>query len=511
MLAIGAAESMAAIAGLQRVASGLNSPTFATHAPGDRTRLFIGERNGAIRILDLTTGQLEATPFLTIPNVDAAGEGGLLGMAFHPDYAANGKFYVNVTIDNGGLVFQNKTSPFSTHIRQYTVSPGNPSVADPTPTPVLDFIQPQTNHNGGWIGFGPNDGYLYVLTGDGGGSNDLDTDGDSDGHTPDTGNAQDTTDNWLGKVLRVDVNGDDFSGDANRNYAIPATNPFVGEPGDDEIWAYGLRNPFRGSFDRATGDLWIGDVGQGAREEIDFQPAASTGGENYGWRLREGFIATPGSVGGPQPPGGVDPVFDYPRSGDVSGKTVIGGYVYRGPDPSLQGTYFFSDSGDFGDSASNKFWTFDPSDPQGTVADIKALLVPNTGSPRYPVSFGEDAVGNLYIVYLETNEVYLVRTNALTPGDFDADAHVDAGDLATWVAGFGTEFGATPADGDADEDDDVDGADFLAWQRSLGYSALNASAPAGAPVPEPAAAAAIAAAACALAGMRRLAPRRAMG
>ena len=198
----------AAVSGLQRVASGLSAPIYITAAPGDPSRLFIVERGGAIKILNLTTGALQSTPFLTIPSVDQAGEGGLLGMAFHPDYQTNGKFYVNVTIDNGGLVFQGATSPFSTEIRQYTVS-GNPNVANATPTPVLSFIQPQTNHNAGWIGFNPaitpgQPQYLYIPTGDGGGSND-----NGAGHTPVSatetgGNAQDITGNLLGLVMGLE-------------------------------------------------------------------------------------------------------------------------------------------------------------------------------------------------------------------------------------------------------------------------------------------------------------------
>jgi glucose/arabinose dehydrogenase len=452
---------------------------FVTHAPGDRNRLFIAERGGTIRVFNLRTGTLEATPFLTIPSVDAAGEGGLLGLAFHPDYQNNHKFYVNVTIDNGGLIFQNAVSPFSTHIREYSAPSATANVADPAPTAILNFIQPQSNHNGGYIGFGPNDDYLYVLSGDGGGGDDV-----GDGHTPGTGNAQDITSNFLGKILRVDVNGDDFPTDAAKNYAIPPTNPFVGITGDDEIWAYGLRNPFRGSFDRANGDLWVGDVGQTAREEIDRQLGTSPGGENYGWRLREGTIQTPGSVGGAKPPGNVDPVYDYPRTGTFGGTVVTGGNVYRGPDPTLQGKYFFADSNNSFDVADDKFWTFDPANPSGTVASIKSLLTPDVGSPAFPVAFGEDAVGNLYIVYLNGN-VYRIKTNALTPGDFDADADVDADDFAVWKAGFGTTSGALPANGDADGDGDVDGADFLAMQRNLGWSALNAGTPASAAVPEP--------------------------
>src|SRR5215212_9731542 len=326
----------AVITGMQSVASGLSSPIFVTHAPGDSSRLFIAERGGGIRILNLQTGLLETTPFLTMSGISTTGEGGFLGLAFHPDYfnlgtPGYGKFYVNVTTN----------STTATHIREFAVSAGNPNIANAASLrEIMTFSQPQTNHNAGWLGFSPNDHYLYISTGDGGGSYDQDA-----GHTAGTGNAQDITSNFLGKMLRIDPTGDDFAADAARNYAIPLTNPMrtgVGSPaddiGDDEIWAYGLRNPFRDSFDRVTGDLWIGDVGQGSREEVDFQPGASTGGENYGWRLREGTITTPG-VGG-SCASCIEPVYDYDRDADAFGGTVItGGYVYRGPDPSLQGKY----------------------------------------------------------------------------------------------------------------------------------------------------------------------------
>jgi glucose/arabinose dehydrogenase len=405
-----AASSQAAILGLERVASGLAAPIFVTHAPGDTSRLFIAERGGTIRILNLNTGVLQPSLFLAT-NVDTAGEGGLLGMAFHPDYfipgsPGVGKFYLNVT--NGG--------PFRTRILEFQVSPTNPDMADSRSIrEILTYAQPQTNHNGGWIGFSPNDGYLYIASGDGGGGND-----DDAGHTPGTGNAQDTTNNLLGKMLRIDVDGDDFPADAARNYAIPLTNPFragVGAPGDDvgddEIWSFGLRNPFRASFDRLTGDLWIGDVGQGQREEIDFQPAASTGGENYGWRLREGLIQTPG-VGGARPPGNVDPVYDYDRNNDQFGGTVVsGGYVYRGPDPSLHGKYFFLDSRSSPQTTDDNYWMFDPADPFGTVQNIDSLLAPDVGSVMFPVSFGEDAIGNLYIAYIASGEVYRIATSVI--------------------------------------------------------------------------------------------------
>jgi hypothetical protein len=185
--------------------------------------------------------------------------------------------------------------------------------------------------------------------------------------------------------------------------------------GDAEIWSYGLRNPFRASFDRATGDLWIGDVGQSAREEIDYQPGSSTGGENYGWRLREGLIPTPG-VGGAKPPCNVDPVYDYDRNNDAFGGVVVtGGYVYRGPDPAIQGKYFFLDSRYSDATGDDNYWMFDPTDPFGTIRNIDSLLVPDTGLARFPVSFGEDAAGNLYIAYLGSGEVYRIQTAVREP------------------------------------------------------------------------------------------------
>jgi hypothetical protein len=220
LVLLAAGESArAAVSGLQLVASGVTFPIYVTHAPGDRDRLFIVE-NGApegddtsalIRILNLKTGVLDPTPFVTITGINSLSEGGLLGMAFHPDYFSTdplnpgrGKFYVNLTANDS-----DPDTPFSTYIREYSVS-ANPTVANTGFKPVLDFAQPQMNHNGGWIGFGPNDGYLYIMTGDGGFGYDS---GAGHSSLPDApGNAQDLTNNFLGKVLRVDVNGDDFPG-----------------------------------------------------------------------------------------------------------------------------------------------------------------------------------------------------------------------------------------------------------------------------------------------------------
>src|SRR5438105_13702781 len=321
-----------------RVASGLSSPLFTTAPPGDSNRLFIVQQNGVIRIFNLNTGTLNTTPFLTVGNIVSGGEQGLLGLAFDPAYATNGKFYVNCTAPGGAF------NAGITQIRQYQDST-NPDIADTTPANIktlLSFDQPQANHNGGWIGFSPRSGddhNLYIATGDGGAANDQDG---GVGHIEPGGNAQNKT-TLLGKMLRIHI--DPTAG----TYTIPADNPFFGSTTlKQEIWAFGLRNPFRDSFDRSTSRMLIGDVGQDTREEVDVQqPTNPGGGENYGWRDREGFIqnpAYPTPTASPTPtpnPPRVDPIIDYPRT---TGRTVIGGYIYRGQQiPALQGVYVFGD------------------------------------------------------------------------------------------------------------------------------------------------------------------------
>jgi glucose/arabinose dehydrogenase len=477
----------AAIAGTSRVATGLTRPVFATYAPGDNSHLFVLEEGGKIKVVDLPTKTVLATPFLTISDTDSANEGGLLGLAFDPNYAnpnttGFGKFYTYVTVDNGGLpvpagTAATATSPFSTHIRQYSVS-SNPLVANAAATEIMSWPRPEDNHVGGWIGFGPKDGYLYIDSGDGGLANDSGA-----GHFEPGGNAQNITDNpndFMGKQLRIDVHGDDFPADANQNYAIPSTNPFVSTTGAVEIWALGLRNPYRAGFDRDTGDLWIGDVGQGAREEIDFQAANNTAIKNYGWRLREGNIATPG-VGGAAPPNYVAPVYDYDHTGaehgvNFSGAAVIGGYVYRGPDPSVQNAYFFADE------VSSHVWQMNTA--TAAVTNIDGLVVPNTGTITNPDSFGEDAVGNLYIVTLG-GSVFRVNTTQLLPGDYNADGTVNAADYTVWRDTLGQTVTAhSGADGDGDGV--IDDGDYTVWTTNFGQS-VHASG-SGAAVPEPAAA-----------------------
>lgn len=393
-----------------RVASGLTQPLFVTAPPGDFNRIFIVQQNGQIRILHLDTGTLNASPFLTISGLAVGGEQGLLGFAFDPSYAANGKFYVNGTVP-GGFFDQGIT-----RILQYQVS-SNPDIADTTPAnikTVLSFDQPQTNHNGGWIGFSPragDDHNLYIATGDGGAANDQGT-----GHIEPGGNAQNNT-TFLGKMLRIHV--DPTTG----TYTIPANNPYASptpapSPAPKrEIWALGLRNPFRDSFDRSTGRMFIGDVGQDTREEVDVQQATNPGGgENYGWRDREGFIENPGfATATPTPtpnPPRVDPIFDYPHT---TGQTVIGGYVYRGQQfPALQGVYVFGDylgpePGSIGRIFSLNY--------DGTTAsnfqDITSQLfpIPTTGGNVNLVnlsSLGEDAAGELYLTDIGNGNVYKI-------------------------------------------------------------------------------------------------------
>ncbi len=365
---------------VQRVAAGLANPIFVTAAAGHPDQLFIAEQSGQIKILDLQTLVVSATPFLTISDLsyNDGGVRGLLGLAFHPDYATNRLFYVYMTDVNQDSL-----------IRQYEANLDGLTADPASATPILSIPQIDKYHYGGWIGFGPNDGLLHIASGDGGPSNDTDLD------------AQDVTDNLRGKILRIDVNGDDFPADPVQNYAIPPGNPFVGLSADDEILAYGLRNPWRVSFDRLTGDLYIGDVGQNAREEVSVLPASSAGGLNFGWRAREGTISNP-AVSDPDPPAAIDPIYDYLQgTGPREGFSVTGGYVYRGPIQELQGNYFFADF------VSEQVWSLkfngdSPAAFDGTnftdFIDWTDVLTADVGEVNLISSFGEDALGNLYIV-----------------------------------------------------------------------------------------------------------------
>ncbi len=357
------------------LADGFVRPVFVTSAPGDAERLYIVEKNtgtgnatGRINIIDRVSGQHSGV-LLEVAGVDNGNEQGLLGLAFHPQFQSNRRFYVNYTKDS------------KTIIEEYEVSASDPQSAARVKT-VMQYDQPATNHNGGWLDFSPNDGYLYIASGDGG----------SDRNT-----AQDITDQRLGKILRVDVDGDDFPNDPDRNYAIPPSNPFVGTGSDGEIWAYGLRNPWRPSFDRETGDFYIADVGAGSREEVDMQPFDSTGGENYGWPLKEGTLGPPGAF--------VDPIHDYAH--DASGGfSITGGYVYRGPIHALQGKYFFADF------VSEKIWSIEQ-DGSG-LTEWTSTFAPEQGTIDQIASFGEDLFGNLYVVDLG-GEIFVLQAIPVPP------------------------------------------------------------------------------------------------
>lgn len=364
-----------------RIASGFNQPVYATYAPGDDSRLFVLEKDtGNIQIIDLESETVLDDPFLRVTGMRTGGERGLLGMAFHPEYQSNGKFYVYASLRGGP---RNHWSS----VLEYQVDgdPATSNIADAsTRQTVMQFVQPFGNHNGGWIGFDPTAGgqdasYLYIATGDGGSANDPEN------------NSQDITNNLLGKILRIDVDTDAFPDDDDANYGVPATNPFVGQTGDDEIWAYGLRNPWRTSFDRETGDFWIGDVGQGEVEEIDLIPTG-TSGQNFGWRIMEG---TECFRSGAIPCGDAAltlPTYEYTHgSGAFQGNSVTGGYFYRGSLDEFNEQYVFADFG------SNNVWSLEPY--TGAVAQRNSDVRADTGDATSNIaSFAEDHDGELYIV-----------------------------------------------------------------------------------------------------------------
>lgn len=347
------------------VASGFNRPVFVTHA-GD-ARLFVVEQNGVIRIIK--NGAVLGTPFLSLTSlVQCCGEEGLLGLAFEPNYATTGRFYVYYTNKSGNQV-----------IARYQVS-GNPDIADPSSGQILLTIPHPNygNHNGGWLSFGP-DGNLYAGTGDGGGGGD-----------PFCA-AQDPAD-LRGKILRLNVVG-------QVTYTIPAGNVFTATQ-RPEVWAIGLRNPWRNSFDRQTGDLYIADVGQNAREEVNFAPANSPAGLNFGWSQYEGSIpySDGSSNAGPFdcPPSGITPTMPITDYGRSLGSSITGGYVYRGQSyPWLNGVYFYAD---FGSGKLFAAWKSSPG------SSFTGAFIRDTG---YSVaSFGEDVNGELYLVNYTNNTIY---------------------------------------------------------------------------------------------------------
>jgi glucose/arabinose dehydrogenase len=432
-------QSQASSIAATRVATGFDHPLFAGAPPGDTSRMFIVEKTGRIKILDLNTGQVLATPFLDVSGqILIDGERGLLGLAFDPGFANNGLFYVNLINSSG-----------DTEIRNYHVS-ANPNVADSASARLIITInQPDmpafSNHKGGWLGFGP-DGDLYAALGDGGGGGDP------------LGSGQNIN-SLLGKILRLDVHNDGFPGDATKNYAVPSDNPFVGKDGADEIFAYGLRNPWRDSFDRALGEFYIADVGQDQWEEVDIGQL----GANYGWNTFEGPVAFPG--GGPLTGGpAVFPIHSYDHS---VGKSITGGYVYRGGGEALQGQYFFADF------VLGKLFTLHLEGSSWVRTERTSQIVTNVGAVNLPSSFGEDARGNLYLVDYLDGDVF-----RLTP----VGASADQADILSGLGGNDMLFGGSGDDsltGGAGADTLIGGPGMDTGDYSSSPGAVNVNLQAG--------------------------------
>jgi glucose/arabinose dehydrogenase len=440
-----------------RVAVGLPQPVFVAAPAGDLAHLFVVEKAGQIELLDLATNTLAPTPFLDLSGaVATAGEQGLLGLAFHPSYTTNGRLFVYLSNTAG-----------DTEVREYHASADRAHADSASGRLILGVGQPDglSNHKGGWIGFGP-DGDLYIATGDGGGA------GDPSGSGQDVGSL-------LGKMLRIDVDGGDaFPADPSRNYAIPPDNPFASGGGAPELWAWGLRNPWRASFDRATGELWIGDVGQDRFEEINL----GAKGANYGWNLLEGASSfTPGADAAGLTP----PLFAY---GHELGIAVTGGYVYRGPGDALHGVYVFADFG-----SGRVFALARGTDGTAAADEITDRLAFEPGARlNSPTSFGEDAQGRLYVVDFD-GEVFRLVPHATkvaaalgTPHDFTGDGSADllwqdaSGPAAIWSLSGLTVLATGIAGSDPGpswhvigaRDFDADGRADILWQNDDGRAAV---------------------------------------
>jgi glucose/arabinose dehydrogenase len=357
---------VSASVGTELLIKGLERPVWAGAPASAKGKLWVMEQAGTVWIIDLKTGVRSRKPFLEISKsvTRKSNEQGLLGLAFAPDFEKTGRYYVNFN-EKGG----------DTCIVRFVSKDGATTDASKGET-ILKIKQPFGNHNGGWLDFGP-DGYLYIATGDGGSAND-------------PKNLAQDLGSHLGKLLRLDVSG-------ARGYKVPADNAFNGKKGAlPEIHAIGLRNPWRCSFDRVTGDFWIGDVGQNHWEEINFVEKGKSGGLNFGWRLREGGIETPfKGVGGNKPDANHEPIYVYKHgSGSSEGVSVTGGFVYRGSKVSdLKGRYLFADY------QNPRIWSFVAKGGKATgFTDHTSELQPERGRINLISSFGEDADGELYLL-----------------------------------------------------------------------------------------------------------------
>lgn len=380
-------------------ATGFDRPVDIAHC-GD-SRLFIAEQDGIIKVVD-SLGTVAPNPFLNInPRVYSTGnEQGLLGLAFHPQYAQNGYFFVYYTLESTV-----SSEDGDTRVSRFSVMPDNPNLADPnSELIILEEEQPYSNHNGGCIKFGP-DGYLYIGLGDGGSGGD-----------PQNNGQKKTT--FLGKILRIDVN----NSTVDTPYVVPSDNPFVSNTAYyPEIWSLGWRNPWRYSFDRLTGDMWVADVGQGDREEIDFEPAA-TPGRNYGWRCYEGNV--PYNTSGCQPASNyTNPIFDYDNSS--LGCSVTGGFVYRGSKYSdLYGLYIHTDY------CSGRWWAI----RHNANETFNATLLGNFADFEYS-SLGEDRDGELYVAMLSSGKIQKIKEicSPFQIAPTSINSPVCDGSLSGWV------------------------------------------------------------------------------
>ena len=417
------------------LASGLTYPTFLCAAPGDTDRLFVIEKRGLIRIIDISTATptLLTTAFLNIDALVTGGasisdEQGLLGMAFDPDYTNNGQFYVYYTTTLNVVA-------------RYTRSATNPNVANATGVIMMSWADPYTNHNGGMLAFRPGTRDLFFGTGDGGSANDP------------AGNGQNLS-SRLGKMHRITPT----VGGASPYYTIPANNPFMGggTTADDTIWSYGLRNPWRWSFDSDNGDIYIGDVGQNAVEEIDYEAVTSAGGRNYGWRCTEGTSCT--GLTGCTCNGTTltAPVRTHTHSA-TGGYCITGGYVYRGcAMPDMQGIYFYADY------SSNNSWSF-----RMVSGAVTEFVTRNTElqtaiggqTVNQIASFGEDANGELYIIdhgggiykiVPASGEVTCPEPN---PADLNGDGVVNGSDMTIILSCWGAACADINGDGTTDGQD----------------------------------------------------------
>lgn len=356
------------------IASGFNRPVWAGVPQGVDGKLWVMEQDGRVWIVDLSTGKWSDEPFLDVRELVSrkGNEEGLLGLAFAKDFETTGRYYVNYT-----------DKAKQTKIVRYTSK--DKKTTDPaTAEEIMVYPSEFENHNGGWIAFGP-DGYLYIANGDGGSGNDPNQ------------RAQDLG-SLLGKILRIDVS-------PEKGYEVPKDNPFVGdEKAKPEIWAYGVRNPWRNSFDRETGDLWIADVGQNVWEEVDYVPKGKGKGANFGWRLREGLVATPTKGIGGEAPGAHEPIYVYKHGmGEKEGLSITGGYVYRGSAvPELKGRYIFADY------QNPRIWSFVQKD--GEMSDFQdhtKALQPEGGRINLISSFAEDNHGEVFLLD-HTGAVYQI-------------------------------------------------------------------------------------------------------